>query len=325
VPAAVVRKGGLDRRPSTTDCVVWAIQDNAAIKGDVGELAQMRPQADLAGDVVRYAGYLEHRGWSIDEREVASPIVPLILNFGEPFRIRMGASGPQDHRSFVAGLYDGSADVASTWRAHCMQVDFTPLGAYRFFALPMRELAARAVALDQVRAFDDLAGRPYDAPDWAARFALLDRFVRRRSAEAPACSPPIAWAWRQLRASGGRVRVGVLADELGWSRKHLAQRFAIEVGAGPKTVGRFLRFAGARRSIDVGVRGREHGLGGSLGRIGLRRSGASGPRVPRDGGRDPGRLCAGRCWPVPRSGSRDRYRREHREVTNLQDGRSAPA
>jgi hypothetical protein len=27
------------------------------------ELAQTRPQADLAGDVVRYAGYVEHRGW----------------------------------------------------------------------------------------------------------------------------------------------------------------------------------------------------------------------------------------------------------------------
>jgi hypothetical protein len=46
------------------------------------ELAQMRPQADLLGDVVRYAGYLEHGGWSINNREVASPIVPLIINFG---------------------------------------------------------------------------------------------------------------------------------------------------------------------------------------------------------------------------------------------------
>jgi AraC-like DNA-binding protein len=214
----------------------------------------MRPQADLAGDVVRYAGYLEHGGWSIDNREVASPIVPLIINLGDAFRIRMGANGSVNHHSFVAGLYDGYADVASTGRAHCMQVDLTPLGAYRFFAMPMRDLAARTVALDQIGAFDDLAGRVYDAPDWATRFALLDRFVRRRLAAAAAPSAPIAWAWRQLAASGGRVRVGALAGEVGWSRKHLAQRFAIEVGAGPKTVGRILRFAGARRAIDAGAR-----------------------------------------------------------------------
>ena len=216
------------------------------------ELAQMRPP-DLAGDVVRYSGYREHGGWSIDNREVASPIVPLIISFGDPFRIRMGAAASVHRHGFVAGLYDGYADVASTGRAHCMQVDFTPLGAYRFFAMPMRELAAQTVALDQVGGFDDLVERLYEAPDWATRFALLDRFVRRRLAAAEAPSSPIAWAWRQLASSGGRVRVAALAREIGWSRKHLAQRFSIEIGAGPKTVGRILRFAGARRAIDAGI------------------------------------------------------------------------
>ena len=125
------------------------------------ELAQMDPPNDLAGDVVRYAGYVEHGGWAIDNREVASPIVPLIINFGDPFRIRMGAHGSLDHRSFVAGLFDGYADVASTGRAHCMQVDFTPLGAYRFFALPMRELAARdrGARRESAGSTDDLVGR----------------------------------------------------------------------------------------------------------------------------------------------------------------------
>jgi AraC-like DNA-binding protein len=214
------------------------------------ELAQMRPQPDLAADVVRYAGYLEH-GWSIDQREVAVPIVPLIINFGDPFRVRMGRAGPEDHHSFVAGLYDGYADVASIGRAHCMQVDFTPLGAHRFFAMPMRELEGRTVALDQIGRFDDLIERLYHAPGWPTRLALLDRFVRRRLAAAPPQSSPIAWAWRQLGVSGGRVKVAALADEIGWSRKHLAQRFALEVGTGPKTVGRILRFAGARRWIDA--------------------------------------------------------------------------
>jgi AraC-like DNA-binding protein len=218
------------------------------------ELAQMRPQADLADDVVRYSGYLEHSGWSIDQREVAVPIVPLIINFGDPFRIRMGANESVDHRGFVAGLYDGYADVASTGRAHSMQVDFTPLGAHRFFAMPMRDLAGQTVALDGVGRFEELTSRLYEARGWAARFALLDRFVRQRLGAARAPSSPIAWAWRQLAASAGRVRVGALAREIGWSRKHLAERFSIEVGARPKTAGRILRFAGARRSIDAGIR-----------------------------------------------------------------------
>jgi AraC-like DNA-binding protein len=217
------------------------------------ELAQLRPQADLAGDVVRYAGYVERSGWSIDQREVAGPIVPVIINLGDPFRIRMGSNAPEEHRSFVAGLYDGYADVVSRGRAHCMQIDFTPLGAYRFFAMPMRDLAAQTVALDQIDRFEGLSDRLYGAPDWSTRFALLDGFVRRRLAAARPPSSSVAWAWRQLATSAGRVRVATLATEIGWSRKHLAERFAIEVGAGPKTAGRILRFAHARRTIDAGA------------------------------------------------------------------------
>jgi AraC-like DNA-binding protein len=190
-------------------------------------------------------------------RPIGTPSAPkttLIINFGDPFRIRMGANEAVDHRGFVAGLYDGYADVGSTGRAHCMQVDFTPLGAHRFFAMPMRDLAGQTVALDGVGRFEELTCRLYDAQGWAARFALLDRFVRQRLGASPAPSSPIAWAWRQLAASAGRVRVGALAAEIGWSRKHLAQRFSIEVGARPKTAGRILRFAGARRSIDAGIR-----------------------------------------------------------------------
>ena len=213
------------------------------------QLAQMRPRQDLLGDVVRYSGYREH-GWSIRNREVAGTIVPLILSFGDPFRIRMGANRPQDHRSFIAGLYDGYADVASTGCAHCMQIDFTPLGAHRFFALPMRELAAQTVALDQIGVVDDLIDRLYDARDWGTRFALLDRFVRRRLAAARPPHGTITWAWQKLVATDGLIRIGALASEIGWSRKHLAERFAIEIGATPKTVGRILRFGAARRSID---------------------------------------------------------------------------
>ena len=59
--------------------------------------------------------------------------------------------------------------------------------------------------------------------------------------------PPVLF---RLAGSAGRIRVAALAAEIGWSRKHLAERFAIEIGAGPKTAGRILRFARARRAID---------------------------------------------------------------------------
>ena len=224
--------------------------------GQRWELAQAEPETDLAGDVVRYAGYREQSGWSIDQREVAAAIVPLIIGFGDPFRVRLGAGKALEHRSFVAGLYDGYADVASLGGAHCMQVDFTPLGAHRFFGLPMRDLTAQTVALDLLGRFDELRERLFEAPDWTHRFALLDGFVRQRLGEAaPPCSR-VAWAWQRLVRSGGRIKVGTLAEEVEWSRKHLAQRFSMEVGVAPKTLGRILRFAGTRKAIDTSVRAR---------------------------------------------------------------------
>jgi AraC-like DNA-binding protein len=221
------------------------------------ELAQARPGADLAGAVVRYAGYVERAAWALEQREVATPVVPLIINLGAPFRVRLGDAGDAGaaHASFVAGLYDGYADVAALGPAHCLQLDLTPLGARRLLALPMQELAGRTVDLRLVagRSADELAERLHHAAGWHARFALLDAFVRARLAAAAPPPPAVAWAWQQLVASGGCLRIGELARAIGWSRKHQAVRFTREIGVGPKTVARILRFGRARRAILCGA------------------------------------------------------------------------
>jgi len=225
------------------------------------ELAQARPAADLAAAVVRYAGYVERTAWTLAQREVAAPIVPLIINLGAPFRVRLASerAAGDAYGSFVAGLYDGYADVAALGPARCMQIDLTPLGARRFFGLPMSELAGRTVDLALVagRSTDELAERLDDAAGWTARFRLLDAFVRRRLALAPAPSAAVERAWQRLVASGGLVRIGDLARELGWSRKQQAQRFALEIGVPPKTVARILRFGRARRALLNGAAGRD--------------------------------------------------------------------
>lgn len=82
----------------------------------------------------------------------------------------------------------------------------------------------------------------------AARFAAPDELLLRavgRSAgndRVPRPRPEVAEAWRLLVAARGRVQVGAVAAELGWSRRYLTERFRGEVGLSPKTFARVLRF-----------------------------------------------------------------------------------
>jgi len=59
---------------------------------------------------------------------------------------------------------------------------------------------------------------------------------------APVPSPPVAWAWSRLRASGGTTAIAPLARAAGWSQKHLIARFRAELGLAPKRLARLLRF-----------------------------------------------------------------------------------
>jgi AraC-like DNA-binding protein len=80
------------------------------------------------------------------------------------------------------------------------------------------------------------------APTWDARFAALDAALAARLPDAHNPSPEVAWAWRQLTISGGRVPIATLAEELRWSPKRLIARFREQVGLPPKQVARLLRF-----------------------------------------------------------------------------------
>ena len=101
----------------------------------------------LAGLVARISGYRETVRRPIRMTETASLIVPIIISFGEPFEIALNREPRPDERlgSFTAGLTGGPVRVRSHGAAHCLQIDLTPLGAYRFFGRPMHELTERMV------------------------------------------------------------------------------------------------------------------------------------------------------------------------------------
>jgi AraC-like DNA-binding protein len=211
------------------------------------ELALRRPPPGLREHVLVLEGYEERMAQPVIQRHPASAFVPLILNFGPPYRL-LDPVDPQrsaEHRSsFVSGLGDSFAITESTGSALCVQVNLTPLGARRFLGVPMDELANRVVPLADVLGpeVDRLEEQLFDAQDWESRLTCVESLLTARLRDAPPPRPDVAWAWRRLEETGGRIRIGALAAELRCSRKHLVTQFRAHVGVPPKAVARILRF-----------------------------------------------------------------------------------
>jgi AraC-like DNA-binding protein len=198
------------------------------------------------GLVASIVGYRETGLGLSGSIEMAPLVVPLILSFAEPFEIALGRAptGADRYGSFTSGLHPGFVTINSTGGAECIQVDFTPIGAFRFFALPMREIASRMVTLDELsdRDVSGLCSRLGQEPDWARRFDMVEAVLSRRLANGPEPDAAVAHAYGQILGSGGAMRIADVARGLDWSRKHLNQRFREEIGLGPKAVARMARF-----------------------------------------------------------------------------------
>ncbi|NEE14534.1 AraC family transcriptional regulator, partial [Streptomyces sp. SID7499] len=144
--------------------------------------------------------------------------------------------------SVAGGLMCRSVAIHHDGRQQGIQLSLTPLGARAIYGMPAAELAERLVPLDELLGSlaVELVDRLRAATTWAARFAALDALLLRavgRSADGdrvPRERPEVAEAWRRLVTARGRVQIGAIAAELGWSRRHLTERFRDEVGLSPK-------------------------------------------------------------------------------------------
>jgi AraC-like DNA-binding protein len=177
--------------------------------------------------------------------------VKVILRFGEPVRSAAGTSGPvpATASALVVGVKDTPGRTTHAGEVHSLQLQMTPLAAYRVLGVPMQALSGSAVDLADVLgpAGNLLVERLALTEDWDARFRLLGRVLNERTAAGEPPDPAFAWAWRRLNRSGGAVAIGELAAELGMSRRHLNRRFHHQVGLPPKNLARVLRFRRAVR------------------------------------------------------------------------------
>ena len=173
----------------------------------------------------------------------ATTSVPLVVKL---------VDSPYRPPAFVMGARGSSMVIEGDCAPSYLEVVLSPLGAYRLLGLPMAELSGQLVDLVEVLGAGGrrLAEQLRETPSWKRRFALLDRFLLERLERGPRPAPEVGWAWERLVASGGALPIGRLAEEVGWSHKHLIVKFRQQVGLRPKTAARLVRLDGVWRRLD---------------------------------------------------------------------------
>ena len=177
--------------------------------------------------------------------------VTLVVSLDAPLDL-VGADGVAGRFDTVlAGLHAGPALIRHDGTQHGIQLDLTPAGASLLVGGPAGEVSGTSVELADVigPSARRLHDRLSETPGWEERFALVTEalFAGREARWEPRAE--VQHAWRLLRRSHGRRPVRDIAHEVGWSPRHLGERFRDEYGHPPKTTARVLRFQESQRLV----------------------------------------------------------------------------
>jgi len=183
---------------------------------------------------------------------IAHPSITLLVDLSDEEDLLYDAGGRRQRGNFVAGLLPGRLRVGGR-KGECLQIRLSPTVAGAVLGASS-ELSGTVAALEDVWGTD--AGQAEEqlraAVSWDERFAVAADLLCRRMGARPPVYPEVAYAWRRLLSSRGRVRVEVLADEVGWGRKRLWSRFRSQIGLSPKHAAQLLRFDHAAHLLAAG-------------------------------------------------------------------------
>jgi len=184
-------------------------------------------------------------------RGLPSTGLTFVLPVGEPLEV--GWAGDPASRaarwSTVSGLHTHPAEIHHDGHQTGIQLDLTTAGARALLGVPAADLSREIVELGDVAPLlASLPERLADAGSWAARQRIVERELVAALArhEAP---EPRAEVGRALARLTRGATVQEVADDVGYSRRHLSSVVRAECGVTPKEYQRIARFSGSRARL----------------------------------------------------------------------------
>jgi AraC-like DNA-binding protein len=230
------------------------------------EVARFIPPSNLRPYLYGCWGYHEVADGHIRRRGFPSPKGTIIVDFGPAIRLidtRDPKGTEYRETGFFAGIRDRPFEMEHAGVMYGMEIALTPLGASLFLSTRMETLTNEMIGFEDVLGHEGSAwtSQLYEGRGWPARFALLEQLIVERLSKAKPVPRGVAWAYRQIEESLGRVQIGALAKALGITHKHLIALFQRHLGMSPRRLARVMRFnraltllgAGDRRGIEVAL------------------------------------------------------------------------
>lgn len=180
-------------------------------------------------------------------RGLPSRHVTLVVELNGPLRVS-GLAAPVASHGVLGGLHTAPALIDASWPQEGLQYALSPLAVGALLGVPAGAIGGLVVDLADVlgAAAERLVDSVASTDDWATRFRQVDSALLRCLRDAPPVDAALDEAWRLVFASGGRLPVAQLADRVGYSRRHLSQRFRVVTGVTPKQAIRIARFEAVR-------------------------------------------------------------------------------
>jgi AraC-like DNA-binding protein len=231
---------------------------------DARQITSPRPRVPapaLRRYVDAYRGYHYVAPASTVHRGLPSSAMTVVIALGRPLDVgwHEEPATRRDFWSVMSGLHVKAAEIFHEGEQCGIELGLTAAGARALFGLPMAAVARDMVPLGAVlskrmRGWCDSVAA---AQSWAQRYDVVEAGLLRMLAATDARSAreprhEITWAWDKLAT--GRARVDEVAEEIGWSRRHLSAQFSSEVGLSPKQFARVGRFERSRAALVSGAR-----------------------------------------------------------------------
>jgi AraC-like DNA-binding protein len=207
----------------------------------------VRPAAAIAGQIRSYCDYFEQTTSFHTRRELPHPEGVLIFNLGGDIEV-VGGDGNaitlKPGEAFFAGPHLHPALSRSPGFQAGIQIDLPMQTLRQIIGAPMEQFVDQVVPLE----ISSLGQRLWNAQTMEQRIELLDAFMAKTLTQTHPLDARQLGALHLLRTRL-ELDISEVASQVGWSRKHLADRVRDAVGVGPRCFRRLVRFHALTRSL----------------------------------------------------------------------------